>query len=96
MKPEDVILYHGSLEELNSRDPSGDIRYCFSPIEEFVSERQVGEPTDPKETIKIREEILGRGFHGLVNRKTLWSDWTYSGSKSFRIEGTPIMLEGEE
>jgi len=96
MKPEDVILYHGPLRELNARIPTPSQKYVLVEEKEFVSQGYPGDPQRPQDIIKVKQELLGKGFHGLVSRRTLWDGGGLGASERFRVEGTPIVLRCEE
>lgn len=96
---DDIVLYHGSLEELNSRDP--DKQYRFAPLTEFISSEYRAntyingggfiEDLLSEAREQIIKEIFNKDFDGLVNAKTiLYGKYTDS-STMMRIEGTPVI-----
>lgn len=81
----DIVLYHGSLAELNSRyhrqeqyELGREVYYISSDFDEENFER------------KAKTEIKNLGYLGIVNCRTL-----FCGSRDFsdfyRVEGTPIV-----
>lgn len=94
-KVEDIVLYHGSLTELNSRNHQR--QYEFAPELTFRSipcsvgdvdiyrpkkERDVPLPLEG-----IKRELLEKGYSGLVNMRTImFNKYHY-----FAVEGTPII-----
>jgi len=91
IRPEQVVLYHGTLEELNQI--SGESRYKIPEKNlEFMSKTLLQSPQEELTTLKLREEILGKGFHGLVNRTTFYTGNDSKGNPQYRIEGTPIVF----
>ncbi len=76
-----IVLYHGSLEELNSRDPNK--QYRFAEELSYVSSK-------PKfiEDIDNVEEITSNGWDGLVNKRCFSFP---SSSIIGYLEGTPII-----
>ena len=82
---DDVVLYHGTLEELNRRNPP-ERQYEFVPdVYSFITH------SDPE---SFKSKVLERGFDGLVNRKTSLSyiGDAYHSESRYLLEGTPIML----
>ena len=87
---EEVIIYHGSLQELNSRDQNK--QYEFVKEESFIS----GVYDKMDEGIiyrhKIAREISTKGYDGLVNSRTIIfsEEETCDLRFLYIIEGTPI------
>ncbi len=99
-----VVLYHGSLKELNSRDKRK--QYTFASDLSFISkgykDPYKAEPNsefdminnfkDAKAIGNVLKEIQKKGYDGLVNvRSLLYNDHT--NIIRMAIEGTPIILE---
>ena len=82
MEPNDVVLYHGSLNELNSRAKDNVERYRFSPAASFISGFY-------KYDAEIRDELCRLNLAGIVNRKTLFN----KDNSRMAVEGTPIGLK---
>jgi len=91
---EDVKLYHGSLNELNSRDPKRQYKFAKEPtillVHDIVRSSQIES--------RFKNDLFERGYDGIVNRKT--TPYFYKGdfylshiSKVF-VEGTPAKLVG--
>ncbi len=86
---EDIIIYHGSLAELNSRNP--DKQYQFAEELFFISEAQPEYSDYLTKSYKeiIKEELVRKKYNGLVNARTM----AIAGIRldKYRIEGTPIL-----
>jgi len=97
IKPNEVVLYHGSVEELNKL---GRHRYgILTDNMEYVSGEKIPFPEISMLTLPIRKELLRRGFHGLVNRRTIYAgkEEINKGEENsernyYRIEGTPVVI----
>ena len=91
---EEIVLYNGSLEELNSRDLNK--QYTFAKEPYFMSEFYEDKPG----TSRLFSNILAeKNYAGLVNMRTITSDIDDS-DKSWKarfvaIEGTPIVRKDE-
>ncbi|MBI2449277.1 hypothetical protein HYV49_03185 [Candidatus Pacearchaeota archaeon] len=84
-KIEDIVLYHGSLAELNSRD--SEKQYRFAEALFFISDK-----VDRNKQLK--EQLSTIGYDGLVNMKTsiVSIHFVLSGESTYyRVEGTPIL-----
>jgi len=81
---EEIVLYHGSLEELNSRDQ--DKRYKFANKHRFSyddwSWRRDGET--------LKQALAEKGYAGLVNMRTSIRNILFVLPIPF-FEGTPII-----
>lgn len=85
---DDIVLYHGSLAELNSRDPGR--QYRFAEDLEFVS-RALRYRENLSEMYDLfREELREKGYDGLVNKTLLVTGDTLYLCKIV-VEGTPIV-----
>jgi hypothetical protein len=85
---DEVVLYHGSLEELNSRD--SDKQYRFTKNNSYISSNYVDETL----IRDISNEILKLGFSGIVNARTISKTDIRENLISYttyRMEGTPIV-----
>ena len=88
----DVVLFHGSLEELNSLDPEKQYEIAgksFRSIQRWENGRPFLGILGGVETY-IEDELFRRGYDGIIHKQTIPIDkvlWTYP---IFRIEGTPI------
>ena len=91
MKPKEVVLYNGSLDELNG---IGEHRYKIHSNSEFVSKEEIPSPNEPARTFGIKREILERGAHGLINRRTIYAGRGRTGldigRNFYLIEGTLV------
>ena len=77
----EIVLYHGSLEELNSRDPSK--QFKFARELEFFS--QPKERYDGRWREYVANDLRKQGYNGLVNvRQSCFSSYVM-------LEGTPII-----
>ena len=88
-KLEKIVIYHGSLAELNSRDENHK-KYRFTEQEFFISERY--EEIDEEDITydkRIAKEILNKEYDGLVNARTIVIAQE-SAMDLYKIEGTPI------
>ncbi len=98
-KLEEIVLYHGSLDELNSRCRINiNKKYDkFFLVEcPFFMELFEEEYKD-RALFKVKYELRKRGFDGLVNLRTSFSpyeDQDFS-SKYYLFEGTPIVRVNE-
>ena len=83
IKTEEIVLYHGSLNELNSRDPKEQYRFakekCFETTNDHYS-------IDDECVNDVREE----GYAGLVNCKVTYFTGHYAEIKTC-LQGTPIV-----
>lgn len=93
---EEIVLYHGSLEELNGiRQSQGEERYIFAaelltPSYDHLSFLSI--PYEPHTNLeKLKNELLSSGYDGLVNRRTI-VDNISPVNIFLRTEGTPIVL----
>lgn len=93
---EDIFLYHGSLDELNSRDPAK--QYKFAEELEFFSLhsitgniRMVDVKVGNWYNQKIKEELRRRGYDGLVNKNLLVISSDGANYSIITAEGTPIV-----
>ena len=77
---DEIVLYHGSLAELNSRDPN--MQYRFADELSFTSDYHDNYHS-------IRKELLDKGYDGIVNRKTRGL-YVFI-FNLFKVEGTPII-----
>lgn len=90
-KVENVVLYHGSLAELNSRDPNR--QYTFADRLSF----RHGPDNFLYHNIFFEgliEKLREKGYAGIVNRKTSHSvenSRNGGGVASLMVEGTPIV-----
>lgn len=87
---DEIILYHGSLAELNERlKAKGDSgRFNFADELWFLSEFPLS--YSQREVItECKRQIVVRGYDGLVNMRTL----VYPEPRviTYAIEGTPIV-----
>ena len=89
VNPEDIVLYHGSLKELNGVG-RGEYVVPSQGNPEYVSRQTTSNPEDDLGTLSVRKEILEKGFHGLVNRRIVYVGENESFEPIFRIEGTPV------
>ncbi len=93
---DEIVLYEGSLEELNSRDPSR--QYVFAEDRDhFRSEFY--EKWNTKEADEgARRALCFYGYDGMVKVKkvedTLEMSWGQSSSVA--IEGMPIIIKPKE
>lgn len=89
---EDIVLYHGSLEELNSRNPEKQYRiaeedFFITDFEELGFIHQ-----DPYQSIK--KQIQKKDYIGLVNARSIIrieSNFGGAHMRFFGMEGTPII-----
>jgi len=83
-----VVLYHGSLQELNSRNPSEQYRFSDKSMG-FIS----GEYFWNNSWFEnISNELRENGYDGIVNRKTCFGRLgIIDTSPVARVEGTPIV-----
>jgi|WetSurMetagenome_2_1015567.scaffolds.fasta_scaffold130867_2 hypothetical protein len=80
-----IVMYHGSLDELNSRNP--DDQYEFA---EKLSMVLAGYPLDNEDWTKwMQMQIKGKGYDGIVNRRTIITIENLT--EYARVEGTPII-----
>ena len=86
---DDIVLYHGSLTELNSRDPTK--QYTFAKGESLILDFSTKTSPDNVENL-AKAVIKGRGCDGLVNKRI-----SCFSAKEDRciIEGTPIVKVGK-
>ena len=82
---ENIILYNGSLIELNSRDPN--IKYGFGDSLRLTIEIGGGDIEEAFE--KAKADIKSMGYDGLVNERTTAN--SYPNVSLYIIEGTPIV-----
>lgn len=84
----DVVLYHGSLDELNSR---GNAKYIFAKQQSWSS-REV--PNKENWDLAVSADLRSAGFDGLVNRRTAYvykgEDVPGYGYGAVVVEGTPV------
>ena len=84
---EEIVLYHGSLDELNSRNP--DRQYRLADQESFVHE--CSNHTNYRDSCEVTRSLLRKeGHDGIVNRRTSHSIRSDHFVK-YLIEGTPIV-----
>lgn len=97
---EDVVLYHGSLDELN-RAPDTDRQYALTDRLEWQHHDFADKSVEiPVFLDEVRNALLEAGYDGLVNRRLSHSKWTYPGGGasnaiSLLIEGTPIVRDSK-
>lgn len=79
----EIVLYDGSLAELNSIDPQK--QYYIDPdnLEYY------GPHTRFDSLCTTRRDLLTRGFDGLVNKRQ-YTTPTFEGHNEVGIQGTPI------
>lgn len=89
-----AMLYHGSLEELNSRMPK-DIRYRYAFAEDVGTVAYLvfgyGRKGLTLALDEVERRVLEDGFAGLVNRRTSHSFSEGPHGLSLLVEGTPIV-----
>ncbi len=81
-----IILYHGSLEQLNSRSP--DEQYESAEELSFCSEYTYSSRED--DVGELEKEIQNKGFDGIVDLKYK-PERTVGHRAFFNVEGTPIV-----
>lgn len=93
---EKIVLYHGSLGELNARSPIE--QYKPATTREFFQiwkdDSRFERDALAKFLSQIKENIFKKGFSGLVNVRTSYSQVHYYSTPSqhyFFMEGTPIV-----
>ena len=82
---DDVVLYHGSLAELNERSEQ---QHEFADSISYISNLHFTDDAMSWDK-KIKKELIETGYDGLVNRRTI-SEFCRNGF-SCAIEGTPIV-----
>ncbi|MEN9626730.1 MAG: hypothetical protein RL557_1058 [archaeon] len=83
----DIILYHGSLNELNERTNG---QYTFAQDSSFVSLPGKYQSVERMEH-EIKRQLAKKDYHGLVNRRTTAVSEDGRAWVSGFIEGTPIV-----
>lgn len=97
---EDIVLYHGSLDELN-RAPDTDRQYSLTDRLEWQHHDYVDKSAHIDVFLfEVRRLLLTAGYDGLVNRRLSHSKWTHgsggaSNETSLLIEGTPIVRDAK-
>ena len=91
MRDNEIVLYNGSLNELNSRDDN--VQYSFVTEREFVS-NVYRIKYDNSTTIerKVKDELRNLEYDGVVNKRTIIfaRNMLWEIPAEGIIEGTPI------
>jgi len=90
---EDVVLYHGSLNELNSKKRRSFIRYGFVEEDFFITDFQKLGFFEKKPFEEIKKQVYDAGYDGLVNARSIIGIGDIEGPhmRHFGMEGTPIV-----
>jgi len=86
-----LILYHGSLQELNSRNPNEQYKFGEHP---FFNSEFYPYTNFSLWASQIAEKLHSKGYDGLVNRRTIFRDvFSLEALPQLHaaVEGTPVM-----
>jgi len=91
---DEIVLYHGSLAELNERlqNKGYEARFDFADELNFITQTYLVYESK-KNWLQAKRELLEKGYDGIVNMRTVVfaapADARYN--LEYAIEGTPIV-----
>jgi len=88
---EDIRLYHGSLEELNSKDLNRQYKLCDQDF--FITDFENLAFFKEKPYEEIKKQVQKRSYDGLINVRSIIKIEYINGihMRHFGMEGTPIV-----